>query len=259
MFQKTCRVLIGLGLFLAVVTFQAQLASAQVPVDASTFAAQCNASGTLVLNADTHVKGGTGVLSRDCVVQLADDVRLKITAATLTAGSTIRLRIGGGNRSEVRITGSSMIAVGGELTISPGVSFLILGMNFDDATVHISNSILLSGSSGVSVGASFNGNRGIAKVVNSTLRAASGNAVFVTASCSQSPTGFCTGGFGTDGTVQVVDSTLDAGSGIVDIETHSLGKTTVVNSTLVGGALTIHAGPGGSCKSKQNSPPVPCT
>lgn len=243
-----------LGIFLLL--GEIQPASAQAPIDASTFALGCDfARGRMVLDSDTHVRYGVGLLNNECLVELADGVRLEFTGVTLISGS--RLRIGGGSGSEVRITGGSYIETTGELTISPGVSFLAPNANFDDAALHVVDSTLICNMRGVSLGASLNGDRGFVRVVNSALV---GVNVFVSASCSGSGTGFCTGGTGADGTVQIVNSILDAGSNTINVETFDTGETTVENSTLIGATIRIHSSSkSGTCKSKNNTPFIECT
>ena len=86
----------------------------EVKQSAQDFAADCNDDGTVSVDRDLEIKGGSGTITSTCVVTIAEGKKLKIVEAILQSGSG-SLNIQGGKKTELNIDESTIDLGTGEL------------------------------------------------------------------------------------------------------------------------------------------------
>lgn len=232
-----------------------------VPYTAADLAADCNADGALSLTRNLEVRWGSGALTRDCKVALADEVGLELHVVTLTGphdldiqggvgsrlalyesrlsmGRLINFEAGDHARLELRDSALSTLP-GGTIHLSPGG---------DGAVTEIRDSSMTSGGD-LLIAASIFGDRGSLTLHDSALSSGTGplDGIVVYASLS-----------GTEGEVQVTGCIFN-GSERIEIVTGELGRTAVTHNTFnTTGPVEIAAGEHGECVSSDNVPHADC-
>lgn len=231
------------------------------PYSAADIARDCNDDGFVDVRGDLEVRWGSGILSRDCTVALADGVQLRFEHAALSGSFGLDLQGGNesslsmndsrfllgllisfesGDRGSCEISGSELrTEADGQIRLSPGGS---------GSAVRMLDTVLSSGGD-IVVAASISGSDGAISLHRAELTAGGGttDAVSIHASLE-----------GLRGTVQVEECAL-SGRERIEIMTGDLGRVEVNGSTLdTPGAVLITTGEGGTCVAADNEPPVEC-
>ncbi len=224
----------------AVATLGVGPSAAAAPPDAVDLAADCNADGRLDIDGTARYVGGVGVLTTDCVVTMTAGSRLILRGIDLSSAAEFFVIGNAANDTTVRVVGST-IDLGGFLQLAPGCCSGDPAFPEQDATIVVRDSFLRGTSVEVSASTASTGGR--VRVRRSTLDATATSTVVRASESSD---------------VVVTDSNLAATTDLV-IESTIGGRTRVARSSLAGASITISAGPGGTCTSTGNTPPVPCT
>jgi hypothetical protein len=231
-------------------TVAAPTARAAPPPDAGDLAADCNADGVLSVTGTLRFRGGTGTLTADCVVTMAPGSTLVLHRVVIDSTCCFFVVGDAQERTTVRVVGST-IDLAGPVQLAPGccAGSGEPGRSEADGTAIVHNSTIRGQTVEVSGSIADGGGR---VVVRGSLLEATDptfGSVAVLAALSG----------GTGGRVLVRDSTLIAVSE-TRIATGASGRTVARNDVFSGPAtVTVTRGPGGSCSSVANTPPVPCT
>jgi hypothetical protein len=237
----------------AVATFASAPANAATQT-AAAFAAACTSASTtspnftLQVSGDLTVSGGSGTFTGPCVVNLVTPGAHMLISGASLSGPDIFL-IGGAAATSLEISGSTISAKSesfGPSGTAPGGS------------VRVTNSTI-SGTQGAVFSASVSSNDGTIQVTGSTLRSSAAH-VALGASCQEAGGSmFCGTGPGARGKVTVSTTRFEANA--ARVLTGTQGKTTVSGSVFTGppANVFVHAGPGGSCTSNNNTPAVACS
>lgn len=215
--------------------------------NAAAFAADCNANGTVEVAGVLRVVGGTGVLTRNCIITLDAGEKLVFRGVDLTGtGFVVTTSSPSGADTTVKVIKSS-IDMSGPLQLSPGAVAGGTEVPDADATVVVRRSTLSAAS--IDLSASLDWARGRVVVVDSNLIVPAGlGTVQISASM----------GGGTDGVARVVDSTIST-AGDVTIQSGDAGRTVVRRSAVSGASVTVTTGAGGVCRTVSNTPALICS
>jgi hypothetical protein len=231
------------------------------PVDAATFAADCNDDGMVRVDADLAVRGGSGTLSVDCHVEVADAATLTLIDVTLAGPYAIDLQCGAGGRlmlANSYLTLFTRIGVSGhggaalairdsELSSMAGGAIEIV-LTGTGAAIELLDSMIMSdGAMLIDVSPRSDGGR--IGVRNATLAAGSVAASDLSLAASLD---------GLAGEAVVLESQLIGGA-LIAIETGAQGRTEVRDNIIeTPGEVRIAAGDGGHCESTGNDPAQAC-
>lgn len=243
------RSLVPLALVLLIAGVLASAAAAGPPGDAADLAADCNADGALAISGHVAFRGGSGVLSEDCIVTMAPGSTLALRRIELTSGCCSFIVGDAQESTSVRVDDST-IDLAGAVQLAPGccAGSGEPGRSETDATAVVRGSTIRGQT--VEVSASIADSGGRAVVDDSVLEAT--DPTFGSATVLASLTG-------SGGSVTLRDSTVTAVSE-TRIESGADGRTVARADTFAGPATVIIAtGAGGTCTSAANTPPVPCS
>lgn len=231
------------------------------PVDAASFAADCNDDGAVRVEEHLEVRGGAGALTADCHVEIADAVTLTLIDATLAGPHALEFQSGAMGRlnladsyltllNRIAIFGSGGAALtvrGSELSSMAGGAIEIV-LTGAGAGIEVSDSMIMSdGATVVEVSPRADGGR--LEVRNTTLAAGGATARDLSLAASLD---------GMAGEAVVLQSHL-LGAALIAIETGAQGRTEVRNNIIETlGEVRIAAGDGGQCDSTGNVPDVVC-
>ena len=232
-------------ILLAAVALLAVLApsASAARLDAADFAADCNADGVVEVSGNQRYVGGAGTLTRDCSVTMEPGARLTFRRVDIT-GSGALVAISSPAQTAIRIIRSS-IAVAGPLELTAGCCSGEGDGSEADGKVFVRSSSL-TGSS-VQLLASFDDPNGKVSVRRSTVTATDGDIQFRASDLN-----------GTNGHVRVRDSRLSATGDLV-IASGGGGKTHVIrNTSTIDGTAEVTTGEDGRCRSRRNTPALPC-
>jgi len=215
------------------------------PDSAADFAADCNADGIVFVVGDKRYVGGTGALTRSCVVGLSVGAKLVFRGVALT-GTDGLAAISSPADTTIKVIDST-IDMSGPLELTAGCCAGDATVPEQDGRVIVRRSALRGSS--IQLLASFDWPNGAVVVTDSTLHATGSLGIQIRASDLG----------GVDGRVRVVDSSLTS-AGDLEIKTGTGGKTRARrNTATVTGVVTVTAGAGGTCRSTDNIPALPCT
>jgi len=216
------------------------------PDSAADFAADCNADGIVSVVGAKRYVGGTGALTRHCVVGLSLGAKLVFRGVTLT-GTGGLAAISSPAETTIKVIDST-IDMAGPLELTAGCCAGDSLVPEQDGTVIVRRSFLRGSS--IQLLASFDWPNGVVVVAGSSLEATGPLGIQVRASDLS----------GNNGRVKVVDSSLTSAAGDLEIKTGVNGETRVRrNSASIAGVATVTAGAGGTCRSTGNTPALPCT
>jgi hypothetical protein len=233
-----------------------------LPYSAGDLALDCNDDGMVEISRDLEVRWGSGTLTRDCTIIIADrvgvafrlmtlsgqhdldvqggaDVRLTMVEARIAMGGLINFETAGGGHLEISESELSTLP-GGAINLSPGG---------DSSVTAITGSTIVSGGD-LLIAASIFGGSGRTAVRGSTLSSGAGplDGVVVYASLS-----------GPEGEARVDDCSL-SGTERIEVVTGDLGRTEVTHSTFhTVGPILIAAGEHGTCATQDNVPHADCS
>ena len=244
--MRIIRALVGATTLLGALVIGGASAGA-ARIDAASFAADCNADGTVEVAGARRVVGGTGVLTTNCIITLDAGERLVFRGVDLDGiGFVVTTGAPSGANTTVKVIDSS-IEMSGPLQLSPGAVAGDAGVPDSDATVVVRRATLSA--SDIDLSTSLDWVRGRVVVADSELIVPSGpGAISVSASILG----------GTDGVVRIVDSTISTAGDVV-IRSGDAGKTVVRSSAVSGTAVSITTGTGGVCRTPGNTPALICT
>ena len=215
--------------------------------DAASFAADCNADGTVAVAGVLRVVGGTGVLTTNCIITLDAGEKLVFRGVDLTGPALVVTTSNpSGADTTVKVIDSS-IEMSGPLQLSPGAVAGDTEVPDLDATVVVRRSTIRAAS--IDLSTSLDWARGRVVVVDSNLIVPSGSgSVYISASILG----------GTDGVARVVNSTI-ATAGDVIIRSGDAGRTVVRGSAVSGASVAITTGTAGVCRTSGNIPALICS
>lgn len=223
-------------------------ASAAVTIDAAEFAAKCS-TGTYMLGFSVRITG-TGTLTGDCFITLAEDVTLGFLHASFddVGGGCCAMIVSDSLRDSRIVVKNSTIDLHGAVQLAAGCcSGGEVTHPEENGRVDARNSFIrgdsveLSGSTADDFGT---------VVVRSTYLEATNPSFLVRIRASVPAIG---------GTISVNRSHL-VSAGDILVDTDVAGRTVVRNTILAAaGTTTITTGTGGSCVSSGNTPPSACT
>ena len=190
----------------------------EVKQSAQDFAADCNDDGTVSVDRDLEIKGGSGTITSTCVVTIAEGKKLKIVEAILQSGSG-SLNMQGGKKTELNIDESTIDLGTGELRFT----------SEDDSVLVVQESTLRGDPVDLGAAQASPEDRGQLQVSDSVITSTTSNVVLRASEDSGK------------GQAQVSGSDLNAG-GDISIATGEDGQTEVSANTLTaGGSITITA------------------
>lgn len=239
-----------LALVATVLVLAVTPAQAAPPISAEEFATKCS-TGTYMVGFDLRVHGGTGTLTGDCFITLAEGVTLSFSSLTFDdVGGCCAMIVADSLRDSRIVLSKATIDLGGAVQLAAGCC---AGDGEplhpeENGRVDARNSSVRGDT--VELSASTADDAGTVTVRNTTLEALSTSdfALNIRASVP-----------GTGGSVDVRSSQLVSAGGIL-VNTDEAGTTTVRNTLLVApGPIVITTGAGGTCTSSGNTPPVACT
>jgi len=231
------------------------------PLNAVAFAADCNDDGMVRVDDHLEVRGGSGTLTADCQVEIADAATLTLIDATLAGPYAFEVRCGASGRlnlansyltlvTRIGITGHDGVALtslGSELSsMAEGAIEIVL--TGPGARVELLDSMIMSdGATLIEVSPRADGGR--IEVRNTTL--AVGGVAARDLSLTASLEGMA-------GEAVVLQSQL-LGAALIAIETGAQGRTEVRDNIIETlGEVRIAAGDGGQCESTGNDPDLVC-
>jgi hypothetical protein len=226
-------------------------ASGAPPIDAAEFAAKCS-TGTYIVGFDLQVVG-SGTLTGDCFIAIAEDVTLSFVNATIDGSSPgcCALVVGDSLRRSGIVLRNTTIDLDDSVQLAAGccAGDGEPGHPEELGTASVVGSFVRGTT--VEVSASTADDFGRAVVRNSTLVATDGSFA--------SPLDIRASVPGTGGEAAVQNSHLTSASGM-SIRTDVNGDTVARNNVFdAAGPIIITTGPGGTCRSAGNTPAVPCT
>ena len=232
---------------LAMVPLQA---SAAASTTAAEFATKCS-TGTYILGHDLTVRGGTGTLTNDCFIVLAEDVTLAFSRVAFDdiGGGCCAMIIGDSGRGSRIALKRATIDLHGAVQLAAGCCSG--GDPFhpeDDGRLDARNSFVRGDT--VELSASTADDFGTVAVWRTYVEARDTSAFALNIRASVPATG---------GIARVSGSHL-VSAGDILVNTDTAGTTVVRNTRLdAAGTTTITTGAGGTCVSSGNTPPVACT
>ncbi|MEM7287731.1 MAG: hypothetical protein AAF480_15370 [Actinomycetota bacterium] len=232
-------------IFLAVVALVAVFvpSASAARLSAADFAADCNDDGVVSVSAKQRYVGGTGDLTRDCIVTMEPGSKLVFRDATITGTGSL-VAISSPADTTIRVVRSS-IAVAGQLEMTAGCCSGEGDGSEAGGKVAVRDSRLSASS--VQLVASFDDAGGKVSVRRSSVTATDGDIQIRASDLG-----------GTDGRVRVKRSRLNAADDL-RISTGTAGKTRVVwNDAAIGGSVEVLTGVDGTCRSRANTPELPC-
>ncbi len=224
-----------------VAVLPAAAAGAHPPIDAADLAADCNDDGILDVGDDLRVRGGAGTITELCLVRIAAGTSLTLHGVVLEGpggfvvvdsltGSRIRVA-----RSTIDLASFVQLSAGccsGDPSRDEsGGRAVVVDSFVRGQTVEVSGSVADAS--------------GRATVRRSTLEAVGPTISSVAVHVSL------------DGRVTVTDSVLIA-PGQVSIDSGPDGTTVARRNVFDSPTVIITTGEGGSCRSRGNTPSVPC-
>lgn len=240
-----------LALVATVLAMAVTPAQAAPPISAEEFATKCS-TGTYMVGFDLRVQGGTGTLTADCFITLAEGVTLTFSDLTFddVGVGCCAMIVADSLRDSRIVVSKATIDLHGAVQLAAGccAGDGEPGHPEENGRVDARNSSIRGDT--VELSASTADDAGTVTVQNTSLEALSTSdfALNVRASAP-----------GTGGSVDVRGSQLVSAGGI-HVATDAAGSTTVRNTLLVApGPIVITTGAGGTCTSSGNTPPVACT